>query len=128
MRRDRPVNVERALFGPMRTLNVRANMLGGDESSARVESWLRSKQVELSGDVLVITGRGAGSLGGVPVIKNATVRVLKRLKRLGVITGYGEDTPGSFIVSLAPLRSLLEAPKRRGTPAPATSRRAPSIE
>lgn len=128
MRRDRPVNVERALFGPMRTLNVRANMLNGDESTARVESWLRSKQVELSGDVLIITGRGAGSLGGVPVIKNATVLVLNRLKRLGVISGYGQDTPGSFIVSLAPLRSLLEAPTRRNTPAQAPSRRPARIE
>lgn len=128
MRSRRPAaSVERALFGPLRTLNVRASMLSGEESAARVEAWLRSKQVELSGDVLVITGRGAGSLGGIPVVKDATRRVLNRLKRLKVIVAYGEDTPGSFIVTLAPLRALLEAPARRSTPAPAPPRRKPGI-
>lgn len=122
-----PASLERARFGPLRTLNVRASMLTGEESAARVEAWLRSKQVELTGDVLVITGRGAGSLGGIPVVKDATRRVLNRLKRLSVIVSYGEDTPGSFVVTLAPLRALLEAPARRSTPAPPPSRRKPSI-
>ena len=127
MRRRQPASIERALFGPLRTLNVRASMLTGRESSARVEAWLRSKQVELTGDVLVITGRGAGSVGGIPVVKDATIRVLNRLKRLKVIDSYGEDTPGSFVVRLAPLRALLEAPARRSTPAPVPSRRKPNI-
>lgn len=107
---------ERALFGPLRTLNVRASMPSADDSAARVESWLRSKQVELSGEVLVITGRGAGSPGGIPVVKEATRRVLSRLRRSGVVHSFGEDTPGSFIVRLAPIRALLEAPRRRGDP------------
>ena len=59
-------------FGPLRTLNVRASKLTGQDSAARVEAWLRSKQVELTGEVLVITGRGAGSLDGIPVVKEAT--------------------------------------------------------
>ena len=122
-----PASLERARFGPLRTLNVRASMLTGDESAARVEAWLRSKQVELTGDVLVITGRGAGSLGGIPVVKDATRRVLNRLKRLRVIDAYGEDTPGSFIVTLAPLRALLEAPARRNTPVRAPSPGRPGI-
>jgi hypothetical protein len=122
-----PASLERARFGPLRTLNVRASLLTGDEAAARVEAWLRSKQVELTGEVLVITGRGAGSLGGIPVVKDATMRVLNRLKRLSVINSYGEDTPGSFVVTLAPLRALLEAPARRRTPVPAPSRRKPNI-
>lgn len=122
-----PASLERARFGPLRTLNVRASMLTGDESAARVEAWLRSKQVELTGDVLVITGRGAGSQGGIPVVKDATRRVLNRLKRLSVILSYGEDTPGSFVITLAPLRALLEAPARRRTPVPTPSRRKPNI-
>jgi len=128
MQPKKRTSLERVLFGPLRTLNVRASRLTGQESAARVESWLRSKQVELTGEVLVITGRGAGSLDGIPVVKEATQRVLDRLRRLGVITSYGEDTPGSFIATLAPLRSLLEAPARRKTPAPASSRRTPSIQ
>ena len=122
-----PASLERARFGPLRSLNVRASMLTGDESAARVEAWLRSKQVELTGDVLVITGRGAGSIGGIPVVKDATRKTLNRLKRLNVILSYGEDTPGSFVVTLAPLRALLEAPARRRTPVPPMSRRKPSI-
>ena len=106
-------SLERARFGPLRTLNVRASMLSGEESARRVESWLRSKQVELTGDVLIITGRGVGSIGGVPVVKEATKKVLARLRRAGVIQSFGEDTPGSFVVQLASIRSLLEAPKRR---------------
>jgi hypothetical protein len=83
--------------------------------------------VELTGDVIVITGRGAGSIDGIPVIKDATQLVLNRLRRLGVIESYGEDTPGSFVVSLAPLRSLLEAPARRRNPTTTEVRRTPSI-
>ncbi len=128
MRPKQPTSLERVRFGPVRTLNVRASMLTGEESARRVELWLRSKQVELSGDVLVITGRGAGSLGGVPVVKEATRRVLNRLRRLGVVETYGEDTPGSFVVALAPLRSLLEAPARRRTPAPTSTRKGSTIQ
>lgn len=123
MRSRQPTSLERVRFGPTRTLNVRAAMLTGQEAAARVEAWLRSKQVELRGEVLVITGRGLGSVGGIPVVKNATHRVLTRLRRLGVVDNYGEDTPGSFVVSLAPLRSLLEAPARRRTPAPQATRK-----
>lgn len=132
MRRKGPpaataASFERARFGPLRTLNVRASRLTRQESAARVEAWLRSKQVELTGDVIVITGRGAGSIDGIPVIKDATQLVLNRLRRLGVIESYGEDTPGSFVVSLAPLRSLLEAPARRRNPTTTEVRRTPSI-
>jgi hypothetical protein len=88
-------------------------MLSAEDSARRVESWLRSKQVELTGEVLIITGRGAGSIGGLPVVKEATQKVLARLRRAGVIQSFGEDTPGSFVVLLASIRSLLEAPKRR---------------
>lgn len=128
MRPRQPASsLERVRFGPLRTLNVRASMLTGDESAARVEAWLRSKQVELTGDVLIITGRGAGSLGGIAVVKDATKRALNRLRRLSVIVSYGEDTPGSFIVTLAPLKALLEAPARRSTPPRLPTRRKPNI-
>ncbi|HEX6315418.1 MAG TPA: hypothetical protein VFZ73_11190 [Gemmatimonadaceae bacterium] len=93
-------------------------MLTGSDSAKRVETWLRSKQVELNGEVLIITGRGAGSFAGVPVVKEATRKVLNRLRRQGVVEAFAEDTPGSFVATLAPLRALLEAPRRRGTPPP----------
>jgi hypothetical protein len=111
-----PAPLERLRFGAVRTLNVRVGLLSGADASARVESWLRSKQVELRGDVLIITGRGKGSVGGIPVVREATRKTLGRLRRLGVVESFGEDTPGSFVVTLAPLRALLEAPARRRMP------------
>ncbi|NUQ11870.1 MAG: Smr/MutS family protein [Gemmatimonadaceae bacterium] len=106
--------LERLRFAGGRTLNLRTGLPTGDEAALRVDRWLRTKQVELSGDVLIITGRGASSLGGVPVIRESTRRVLNRLRRAGVVASYGENTPGSFVVTLAPLRDLLQAPRRRG--------------
>ncbi len=80
-----------------------------------MDGWLRSKQVELTGEVLIITGRGAQSHDGVAVIRQATLQILRSLKRSGVIRGIQEDTPGSFVVELSPLRDMLEAPRRRRT-------------
>ena len=127
MRSRQPAPLETLRFGALRTLNVRSGLLSGDASAARVESWLRSKQVELTGEVLIITGRGAGSLGGIPVVKEAARKTLTRLRKQGVIDSFGEDTPGSFVVVLAPLRSLFEAPARRRTPKQPLARRNPSI-
>lgn len=128
MRHRELASLDRAHFGPLRTLNIRAGMLTAAESARRVESWLRSKQVELEGDVLIITGRGAGSPSGIAVTREATERVLNRLKRAGVIASFGQDTPGSFVAKLAPLRSLLEAPARRKNPNPPASKRSASIQ
>jgi hypothetical protein len=113
--------LERIRFGPRRTLNVRDGLLTGVEAARRVDGWLRARQVELGGDVLIITGRGAGSVDGVAVVREETLRKLHALKRAGVIGAIREDTPGSFIVTLAPLRTMLDAPNRRkpGTPPPA---------
>lgn len=124
-----PIPWDRVTFGPLRTLNARASMLSGAEAEVRVEGWLRSKQVELTGEVLIITGRGKGSIGGIPVVRDATRKVLDRLRRLGVISGYAEHTPGSFVAQLAPLRALLEAPlrRRRSRTAPAP-RRGPALQ
>jgi hypothetical protein len=110
--------LDRIRFGTRRTLNVRDGLLSGAEAARRVDGWLRARQVELDGDLLVITGRGAGSADGIAVVREATRRTLYALKRGGVIEAIREDTPGSFVVSLAPLRTMLDAPNRRkpGTP------------
>ena len=47
-------------FGALRTLNLRLSMPTAHEAAARVEQWLRQHQVQQSGEVLVITGRGNG--------------------------------------------------------------------
>lgn len=66
------------------------------------------------GDVLVITGRGNASEGGVPVIKPAVEKLLFSLRRKGVVAAWREHTEGSLVVTLAPVTALFEAPRRRG--------------
>jgi len=107
-------------FGAARTLNLRLSLPTAREAAERVERWLRQHQVQQSDEVLVITGRGNGSEGGVSVVRETTIRVFHELRRKGVIEGYSEHTPGSFVVTLAPMRALLEAvPRRREqTPSP----------
>jgi hypothetical protein len=106
-------------FGPERTLNLRAERPTGQQAVARAEAWLRERQVAKAGEVLVITGRGSGSEDGVPVVREAIVRLLASLRRRNVVAEVREHTAGSFVVRLAPVRALFEAPRRRREPAPA---------
>ena len=46
-------------FGADRTLNLRESLPSAAEATTRAEAWLRQQQVQQSGEVLVITGRGA---------------------------------------------------------------------
>jgi hypothetical protein len=111
-------------FGAQRTLNLRESLPTPEDAAARTEAWLRQRQVDRAEEVLIITGRGNQSEGGVSVVRDAIVRLLHVLKRRGVITGHEEHTPGSFVVTPAPLSALWESPRRnrgRGVaPAPAT--------
>ncbi|HZS61266.1 MAG TPA: hypothetical protein VFA43_18460 [Gemmatimonadaceae bacterium] len=111
---------DEARFGPSRTLNLRDGPTGED-AARRAEAWLRERQVSVAGEeVLVITGRGKGSEDGVPVIREAIVRLIPVLRRYGVISDAREHTAGAFIMRLATLRELVDAPRRnrRRTPAP----------
>jgi hypothetical protein len=85
---------------------------------ARAETWLRERQASGGGEVLIITGRGKGSEAGVAVVRPAVQQRLARLTRQGVVSTVQEHTPGSFVVTLAPL-SQLTAATRRTHPAPA---------
>ncbi len=103
---------DEARFGPGRTLNLRDAMPTGAEAARRAELWLRAKQVERAGEVLVITGRGAGSEGGVPVVREAVRTLLVALRRRGVVAESSEHSPGAFVVRLASMRALVESPRR----------------
>ena len=111
-------------FGASRTLNLRTSLPTGSQAAQRVERWLREQQVQQSDDVLIITGRGNNSDGGVSVVREASIRVFHEMRRKGVITGFAEHTPGSFVVTLAPMSAMLDASKRRreqsAPPAPAS--------
>jgi hypothetical protein len=112
--------LEAARFGSDRTLNLRATLPAPQDAAARADQWLRLQQAQRGGEVLVITGRGNQSIGGVSVVREAVARKLAALKRHGVVASVEENTPGSFIVGLAPMRALLDAPRRHRGAALAT--------
>ncbi len=100
-------------FGATRTLNLRTSLPTPSEAARRVEAWLRQHQAQQSGSVLIITGRGNNSEGGVSVVRETSIRVFHELKRKGVIAEFSEHTAGSFVVTLAPMSAMLEAGARR---------------
>ena len=104
--------LEEARFGTEKTLNLRVTLPTPQDAVVRAEQWLRRHQAQQGGEVLIITGRGNQSVGGVSVVREAILKLLGRLKRLGVVASTQENTPGSFVVTLAPMRTLLEAPRR----------------
>jgi len=100
-------------FGARRTLNLRAQQPTVAEALLRCEQWLRQQQVDGAGEVLVITGRGLRSDDGVSPVRGAIAALLPSLRRRNVVREFAEHTPGSFVVALAPVRALFEAPRRR---------------
>lgn len=103
---------DEARFGPARTLDLRTMMPTAAEALRRCEPWLRERQMAKAGDVLVITGRGKGSHGGVAVVREAVSKLLRTLKRKGVVANVEEHTAGSFVVTLAAVRALFETVPR----------------
>lgn len=108
-----------------RTLNLRESLPTAAEAARRAESWLREQQVAAAGDVLVVTGRGNNSEGGVSPVREAVIRLLHLLRRRGVVSSHAEHTAGSFVVELAPLQALIDAPRRSRDTAPAPKPAAP---
>ncbi|MDB4886899.1 MAG: hypothetical protein JWN79_2337 [Gemmatimonadetes bacterium] len=105
-------------FGGTRTLNLRASLPTAAEAATRVDSWLRQHQMQQSGEVLVVTGRGNNSEDGISVVREASIRAFHDLKKKGVIEGFAEHTAGSFVVTLAPIKAVHAAAARRNAPAP----------
>lgn len=124
MARERPLKslsyaLDEAAFGTERILNLRESLPTAAEARARADVWLRARQVTKVEEVLVITGRGNQSAGGVGIIRQELLAMLPSLKRRGVVESWREHTPGSIAIRLAPMSALLEAPRRRrGNAAP----------
>lgn len=110
---------DEARFGNDRTLNLRDKLPTAEQAVERTERWLRERQVLGGGEVLLITGRGNGSEGGVSVVREAVVRRLTSLRRRNVVAQVREHTPGSFVIVLAPMSALFDAPKRKREEMPA---------
>jgi hypothetical protein len=108
-------------FGERNILNLRESLPSPGDAALRAEQWLRQKQVEAVSEVLVVTGRGNSSEGGISPVREAIVRLIASLRRRGVIDRYEEHTPGSFSIHLARISAMIDAPRRRreGAPVPA---------
>lgn len=105
--------LDEATFGQKNILNLRESLPTAADARFRVEAWLRERQVSKSGDVLVITGRGNQSPNGVSPVREAIVALLPSLRRRGVVSEWREHSPGSFVVKLGSISSLLDAPRRK---------------
>jgi hypothetical protein len=119
MRHDKPKltalwhSLDEATFGSERTLNLRESLPSAADARARADAWLRSRQVIKAEEVLIITGRGNQSAGGVGVIRKELIAMMPGLRRRGVVESWREHSPGSIVVKLAPTTALFTAPKRR---------------
>ncbi len=111
------IPIERAFdelrFGTARTLNLRDALPTVAQAEARLEAWLRQRQADGGGDVLVVTGRGLGSLDGVGRVREAVLTRCRRLKRLNVVADVREHGPGAVVVTVLPLRAVINAPRLR---------------
>lgn len=107
--------LDEAAFGSERTLNLRESLPSAAEARARTETWLRGRQVTKPEDVLIITGRGNQSSGGIGVIRREILALMPTLRRRGIVESWQEHSPGSLIVKLAPTSALFSAPKRKRT-------------
>jgi hypothetical protein len=103
-------------FGAANILNLRESLPTVADATHRAEAWVRQRQVEGAKEVLIITGRGKGSEGGVSPVREAIVRLVLSLRRRGVIDRYEEHTAGSFSIQLASVQSMVDAPRRRREP------------
>lgn len=105
--------LDEAQFGQKNILNLRESLPTAADARFRAEAWLRERQVSNAVEVLVITGRGNQSPNGVSPVREAIVALLPSLRRRGVVSEWREHSPGSFVVKLGSISSLLDAPRRK---------------
>jgi hypothetical protein len=104
---------DEAEFGQKNTLNLRESLPTAADARFRAEAWLRERQVSGAREVLIITGRGNQSPNGVSAVREGILALLPSLRRRGVVSEWREHSPGSVVVKLASISSLLEAPRRK---------------
>lgn len=105
---------DEAEFGVKNILNLRESLPTAADARYRAEAWLRERQISRASEVLLITGRGNQSPGGISAVRAEILALLPSLRRRGVVADWREHTPGSFVVELGSISSLLTAPRRKG--------------
>jgi hypothetical protein len=89
--------------------------LTADEAARTAERWLRARQADGDRTVVIVTGRGVHSPGGVAVLPGEIEHLLRRLKGTVVAAFSGAPGGGGFHVEL------------RRPPSPAISRDSPRL-
>src|SRR5687767_10368772 len=77
--------LDEAAFGAERTLNLRELLPSAAEARARSETWLKARQVTRPEEVLIITGRGNQSAGGVSAVRQEVLGMMPSLRRRGIV-------------------------------------------
>src|SRR2546430_17104520 len=90
---------DEAEFGVKNTLNLRESLPTAADARYRAEAWLRERQIARASEVLLITGRGNQSPGGISAVRAAIVGLLPSLRRRGVVAEWREHSPGSFVIN-----------------------------
>ena len=104
---------DEAEYGSKNSLNLRDSLPSAADATYRTEAWLRERQVSGAKEVLIITGRGNQSPGGISVVRSAILNMLPVLHRRGIVSDWREHSPGSLVVRLQPISALLNAPRRK---------------
>lgn len=104
---------DEAQFSASNTLNLRESLPTVADARYRAEQWLRERQVSRAKKVLIITGRGNNSPGQISPVREGIQALFPLLRRRGIIEGWEEHTAGAFVVSVAPVSALLNAPRRK---------------
>src|SRR6476620_7777799 len=104
---------DEADFGSKNSLNLRDSLPSAADAAFRTEAWLRERQVSGAKEVLIITGRGNQSPDGVSVVGVSVLTLLPALHRRGVVSEWREHSPGSLVVRLYPISTLLNSPRRK---------------
>jgi hypothetical protein len=104
---------DEAEFGVKNILNLRESLPTVADARHRAEAWLRERQISRVTEVLVITGRGNQSPGGVSAVRSGILALLPILRRRGVVSEWREHSPGSFVIKLGSISSMLSAPRRK---------------
>src|SRR3954470_3937859 len=86
---------DEAEFGVKNILNLRESLPTVADARHRAEAWLRERQISQVTEVLVITGRGNQSPGGISAVRSGILALLPMLRRRGVVSEWREHSPGS---------------------------------
>jgi hypothetical protein len=97
----------------------------------RAEAWFREQQATVGGEVLLLIASGDSLDESTRADREAVLLLMYSLRRRGVVAAYAERRAGAFMVELAPVSAMVNAPARgrrtRMKTAPPAAQNIPSL-